>query len=86
MAKLARAGRVLVDWSQNSAHKSTVAPYSLRAKQQPTVSMPLDWDELERAPAAELVFEPERALARLNERGDPFAPVLALRQELPRFE
>jgi bifunctional non-homologous end joining protein LigD len=86
MAKAARKNRVLVDWSQNSAHKSTVAPYSLRAKERPTVSMPLTWDELKDAPLTELVFESEAALARIDARGDLFAPVLTLRQELPRFD
>ena len=86
MAKRERAGRVLVDWSQNTAHKSTVAPYSLRAKGRPTVSIPLTWDEVERADAEDLVFESEAALARVDERGDLFAPVLTLRQELPRFD
>jgi bifunctional non-homologous end joining protein LigD len=47
--------------------------------------MPLTWDEVERAPAGDLVFEPERALERVEERGDLFAEVLTLRQVLPRF-
>jgi bifunctional non-homologous end joining protein LigD len=85
MAKKERSGRVLVDWSQNTQHKTTVAPYSLRAKERPTVSMPLAWDELESAPAGDLVFEAEAALARIHERGDLFAEVLTLRQQLPRF-
>ena len=86
MAKSARAGKVLVDWSRNTAHKSSVAPYSLRAKSTPTVSIPLTWDEVESADAHDLVFEAEAAVARVDERGDLFAPVLALRQELPRFD
>ena len=86
MAKKERRGKVLVDWSQNTAHKSTVAPYSLRARVRPTVSMPLTWDEVEGADAAELVFESEAALARVDERGDLFAPVLTLCQELPSFD
>jgi bifunctional non-homologous end joining protein LigD len=84
-AKARRKGRVLVDWSQNTQHKATVAPYSLRARERPTVSMPLSWDELESTPAADLVFDPEDALARMSRRGDLFAPVLTLRQELPSF-
>src|SRR4051794_18542185 len=86
MAKSARAGRVLVDWSQNSAHKSTVAAYSLRAKARPTVSMPLSWDEVEAGPSEALVFESEAAIKRVDERGDLFAPVLALKQDLPSFD
>jgi bifunctional non-homologous end joining protein LigD len=86
MAKAARKNRVLVDWSQNTAHKSTVAPYSLRARERPTVSMPLTWDEVEDADAGELVFDSEAALARLDARGDLFAPVLTLQQELPSFD
>jgi bifunctional non-homologous end joining protein LigD len=85
MTKSARSGRVLVDWSQNSAHKSTVAAYSLRAKARPTVSMPLTWDEVESGPSDALVFETEQALARVDELGDLFAPVLTLKQELPSF-
>lgn len=73
-----RPGRVLVDWGQNDRHKSIVAPWSLRGGARPTVSVPLTWDELESEP--DLVFPPERALER---DGDPWAPVLALRQALP---
>jgi bifunctional non-homologous end joining protein LigD len=86
MTKAARGGKVLVDWSQNSAHKSTVAPYSLRAKERPTVSMPLTWDEVQDAAGDEPVFEAEEAIARVDALGDLFAPVLTLRQELPRFD
>jgi bifunctional non-homologous end joining protein LigD len=86
MTKAARDGRVLVDWSQNSAHKSTVAAYSLRAKERPTVSMPLTWDEVASGPGEALVFESEAAIARVNERGDLFAPVLTLEQDLPSFD
>ena len=87
MAKSRRRGRVLVDWSQNDRHKTTLAPYSLRATERPQVSVPLGWDELERAleerDPASLVFGPEEALDRVAERGDLFAPVLSLVQELP---
>jgi bifunctional non-homologous end joining protein LigD len=83
--KRARAGRVFVDWGQNDRHKSTVAAYSLRAKHPfPTVSAPLDWDELAAAvaagDAAALLPRPEAVLARVAARGDTFAPVLTLRQ------
>jgi bifunctional non-homologous end joining protein LigD len=83
--KRARAGRVFVDWGQNDRHKSTVAAYSLRAKHPfPTVSAPLEWDELAAAVAARdaaaLLPRPEAVLARVAARGDTFAPVLTLRQ------
>jgi bifunctional non-homologous end joining protein LigD len=83
--KRARAGRVFVDWGQNDRHKSTVAAYSLRAKHPfPTVSAPLEWEELAAAVAARdaaaLLPRPEAVLARVATRGDTFAPVLTLRQ------
>jgi bifunctional non-homologous end joining protein LigD len=87
MAKSRRRGRVLVDWSQNDRHKTTVAVYSLRATELPRVSVPLRWDELSAACEARdlssLVFGPEEALARIDEMGDLFAPMLSLVQELP---
>src|SRR4051794_19190655 len=86
VAKAERSGRVLVDWSQNTRHKSTVAPYSLRAKPRPTVSVPLTWNEVENGPSEALVFESDAAIARVEERGDIFAPVLTLRQALPSFD
>ena len=89
MAKDLRRGKVLVDWSQNDRHKTTICVYSLRAREDPTVSTPLDWDELERALAAAdpqaLVFDWEEVLQRVEDRGDLFAPVLTLAQELPRL-
>ncbi|HYP23342.1 MAG TPA: non-homologous end-joining DNA ligase [Actinomycetota bacterium] len=86
-SKEARRGKVLIDWSQNDDHKTTVAVYSLRAKTRPTVSTPVTWDEVEAAlssddPAA-LVFESDQVLARIEEHGDLFEPVLKLRQKLP---
>jgi bifunctional non-homologous end joining protein LigD len=87
MAKSRRHGRVLVDWSQNDRHKTTLAVYSLRATALPAVSVPLEWKELERAlqrrDLASLSFGPEAALKRVEERGDLFAPVLSTVQELP---
>jgi bifunctional non-homologous end joining protein LigD len=87
MAKKLRKGKVFVDWSQNDQHKTTVAVYSLRARERPTVSTPLAWDEVERASQQEdpdaLRFEASDVLERVEERGDLFAPVLELRQELP---
>ncbi len=86
MTKSLREGKVLVDWSQNDEHKTTVGVWSLRARERPTVSTPLAWDEVERALAAGdpecLVFEAPAALERAS-RGDPFAPVLELEQSLP---
>jgi bifunctional non-homologous end joining protein LigD len=79
MAKKLRAGKVLVDWSQNTEHKSMVCAYSVRAKARPTVSTPIGWGELERAlDAADpdlLVFEMGDVLERVDERGDLFAPL-----------
>ena len=87
MAKNLRKGKVLVDWSQNDEHKTTVAVYSLRARERPTVSTPLGWDEVERALSDEdpgsLTFEADQVLERVAERGDLFSPVLELIQELP---
>ncbi len=84
MAKALRRDRVLVDWSQNTEHKSMVAAYSVRAKQRPTVSTPVTWEEVERAGSPEdLVFEMDDVLARVGQRGDLFAPVLSERQRLP---
>ena len=88
MAKVVRKGKVFIDWSQNADHKTTVGVYSLRAKSnRPYVSMPIAWDELERAlrdrDVESLSFEPEAALERVSRLGDLFAPVLKLRQKLP---
>jgi bifunctional non-homologous end joining protein LigD len=87
IARSARTQRVLVDWSQNTGHKSMVCVYSVRAKQRPTVSTPVDWDEVVGALSAGdpslLTFEMGAVLERVRERGDLFAPVLSLRQELP---
>lgn len=86
-AKGLRAGKVLVDWLQNDWRRSTVAPYSLRAAMTPTVSMPLEWSEVESAARTgserALWFGPRRAVECVDERGDPFAEVQTLRQPLP---
>jgi bifunctional non-homologous end joining protein LigD len=76
-----RAGKVLIDWSQNDENKTTVGVYSLRARERPTVSTPLAWEELE-DPSA-LTFETDDVLERVESRGDLFAPVAETRQELP---
>ena len=88
MKKSLRAGKVFVDWSQNDDHKTTVCAYSLRAKEQPTVSTPVTWDEVESClrneDPEELVFTSGQALARVEKHGDLFAPVLRLKQKLPQ--
>ncbi len=87
MAKQLRPGRVLVDWSQNDEHKTTVCVYSLRARERPTISTPLQWEEVEKAARArrepDLSAEPQELLARVAREGDLFAPLLTLEQELP---
>ncbi len=89
MKKALRAGKVLVDWSQNDEHKTTVGVYSLRAREQPTVSTPVSWEEIECARASgdpeNLVFTAADVLRRVGELGDLFAPVAELEQALPRF-
>jgi len=90
MTKRLRKGKVFVDWSQNTESKTTVAVYSLRARERPTVSTPIGWDEV--AAAAEsgdpepLHIEASAALRRVEEGGDLFAPVLELEQELPGLD
>jgi bifunctional non-homologous end joining protein LigD len=76
-----RRGKVLIDWSQNDENKTTVCVYSLRARERPTVSTPLRWEELDDPDS--LVFEAADVLERVEEHGDLFAPVVELRQELP---
>jgi bifunctional non-homologous end joining protein LigD len=87
MSKQARTGKVFVDWSQNDEHKTTVAVYSLRAREHPTVSTPVKWEEVERAfkkkDAELLVFEAPQVIARFEKMGDLFEPVLELKQRLP---
>ncbi|HEY0387092.1 MAG TPA: non-homologous end-joining DNA ligase [Gaiellales bacterium] len=86
--KEVREGRVLVDWSQNGLMRTTVNVYSLRAREQPTVSTPVTWKEVERAAnegdPTQLVFDWKAALERVDRHGDLFAPVLRVRQRLPR--
>jgi bifunctional non-homologous end joining protein LigD len=90
MAKAQRRGKVFVDWSQNHQKKTTIAVYSLRARERPTTSMPLKWKEVERAvkrkDAGNLVFEIPDAVKRLDKEGDLFAPVLELKQRLPKLD
>ncbi len=83
-AKAARTGKVLIDWSQNSRHKTTICAYSLRARPHPTVSTPVTWDEVTAAADGEpLSFEAADVLARVAELGDLFAPTATEVQELP---
>jgi bifunctional non-homologous end joining protein LigD len=87
MKKQIRTGKVFVDWSQNDEHKTTVAVYSLRARERPTVSTPVSWDEVAKALKKKdpnlLVFEAKQTLARVEKMGDLFAPLLTLKQRLP---
>ena len=85
--KTDRSGKVLIDWYQNNERKTTISVYSLRAREHPTVSTPVTWDEVEAAAGSgdgsALVFETTDVLKRLDDQGDLFAPVLELEQELP---
>jgi bifunctional non-homologous end joining protein LigD len=87
MKKSLRRGKVFVDWSQNDRAKTTVAVYSLRARDHPTVSTPLEWGEVVAAESKgdvdRLRFEADDVLKRIDRHGDLFAPVLELRQDLP---
>jgi len=90
MKKQLRVGKVFVDWSQNDEHKTTISVYSLRARERPTVSTPVRWEEVERAlkkkDATLLVFEAEQVLDRVKKIGDLFALVQTLQQKLPRLD
>lgn len=90
MKKALRTGKVLVDWSQNDEHKTTVSVYSLRARERPTVSTPLKWEEVERVLAKKdpklVVFEAPQVLERLDKFGDLFEPVLKIKQKLPDIQ
>jgi bifunctional non-homologous end joining protein LigD len=83
MSKDLRRGKVFIDWSQNNAAKTTVAPYSLRAREEPTVSTPLSWDEVESG--GQLRFTATDVLTRIDQLGDLWAATLddSLRAELP---
>jgi bifunctional non-homologous end joining protein LigD len=85
MKKDLRGGKVLVDWSQNNAAKTTIAVYSLRARARPTVSTPITWDEVEACEDPDdLVFVTDDVLARVDKHGDLFEPVLKGGQSLPK--
>jgi bifunctional non-homologous end joining protein LigD len=87
MSKQARTGKIFVDWSQNDEHKTTVAVYSLRAREHPTVSTPVTWEEIEKTlkkkDAGLLVFEAKQVVKRFEKLGDLFEPMLELKQKLP---
>jgi bifunctional non-homologous end joining protein LigD len=88
MSKAMRKGKVFVDWSQNDEHKTTICVYSLRAKEEPTVSTPVTWDEVEnclkKKNADLLKFRSDKTIARVEKMGDLFAPVEKLKQKLPK--
>jgi len=78
MDKRLRKGKIFVDWSQNNPAKTTVAPYSLRAAERPSVSTPITWEELESCEdPADLVFGPDDVLTRADKHGDLLEPLLA---------
>ncbi len=83
MAKAQRPGKVFIDWSQNSGPKTTVAPYSLRARPRPTVATPLRWEEVEKGDPGSLVFEAADVLARVERDGDVAAAILRGGPALP---
>ena len=88
MKKSLRTNKVFVDWSQNDVHKTTICVYSLRAREHPTVSTPVTWDEVARCLKKEglepLVFTADQVLKRVEKSGDLFAPV-KLKQKMPRL-
>ena len=89
MKKAVRTNKVFVDWSQNDEHKTTISVYSLRARERPTASTPVTWEEVERTikrkDASLLVFESHQVLERVENDGDLWAPLLNLKQELPKL-
>src|SRR5438128_1972743 len=89
MKKSLRVGKVLVDWSQNDEHKTTIAVYSLRARERPTVSTPVKWEEVEQVLKKKdpslVVFEATKVIERVDKIGDLFEPVLKLKQKLPQL-
>jgi bifunctional non-homologous end joining protein LigD len=88
MSKAVRKGKVFVDWSQNDEHKTTICVYSLRAKEEPTVSTPVAWDEVEnclkKKKADLLKFRSDKVLARIEKLDDLFEPVEKLKQKVPK--
>jgi bifunctional non-homologous end joining protein LigD len=88
MSKALRKSKVFVDWSQNDEHKTTICVYSLRAREEPTVSTPVTWKEVEtclKKKKAELLkFRSDEVLVRVEKLGDLFEPVRKLKQKLPK--
>jgi bifunctional non-homologous end joining protein LigD len=88
MSKALRKGKIFVDWSQNDEHKTTICVYSLRAKEEPTVSTPVTWQEVEttlkKKDAKRLVFRCEKTLQRVEKMGDLFEEVETRKQKLPK--
>jgi len=88
MSKAVRKGKVFVDWSQNDEHKTTICVYSLRAREEPTVSTPVTWNEVEnclkKKNADLLRFRSGQVIARVEKRGDLFEPVEEMKQQLPK--
>src|SRR5437764_15216853 len=88
MSKSVRKGKVFVDWSQNDEHKTTICVYSLRAREEPTVSTPVTWGEvancLKKKKADLLKFRSDKTLERVKKVRDLFAPVEKLKQKLPK--
>ena len=88
MSKAVRKGKVFVDWSQNDEHKTTICVYSLRAREEPTVSTPVTWDEVENCLKKKktdlLRFRSDKVLIRVDKLGDVFEPVEKLKQKLPK--
>jgi len=88
MSKAVRKGKVFVDWSQNDEHKTTICVYSLRGREEPTVSTPVSWDEvancLKKKKADVLKFRSDQVLARVEKMGDLFEPLKELKQKLPK--
>jgi bifunctional non-homologous end joining protein LigD len=88
MSKAVRKGKVFVDWSQNDEHKTTICVYSLRAREEPTVSAPVAWDEVEsclkKKKADLLRFRSDQVLGRIEKHGDLFEPVERIKQKLPK--
>lgn len=89
MRRALRPGKVFIDWSQNDPHKTTVSVYSLRARATPAVSTPVTWSEVQQCVRTRdpqpLVFDSAAVLQRVKKRGDLFAPLLTLRQKLPKL-
>jgi bifunctional non-homologous end joining protein LigD len=88
MSKAVRKGKVFVDWSQNDEHKTTICVYSLRAREEPTVSTPVTWDEvahcLKKKKTDLLKFRSDKVITRVERMGDVFEPVEELKQKLPK--